>query len=143
MPPGLVLNLIRGFDVIALITLPLLVGWSPLISLAIAAIAYMVLRSGGFNTQELMERNEEAKREMESIRAGQGTGTREKITYTRNQRTLAPLADAWTHPHLQPCPGRARTDPTGCLLALHEIHQHGVMANLSRVLDRTVRLGAG
>ena len=87
MPPGLVLNLIRGFDVIALITLPLLVGWSPLISLAIAAIAYMVLRSGGFNTQELMERNEEAKREMESIRAGQGTGTREKITYTRNQRT--------------------------------------------------------
>ena len=87
MPPGLVLNLIRGFDVIALITLPLLVGWSPLISLAIAAIAYMVLRSGGFNTQELMERNEEAKREMESMRAGQGTGTREKITYTRNQRT--------------------------------------------------------
>ena len=55
--------------------------------MAIAAIAYMVLRSGGFNTQELMERNEEAKREMESIRAGQGTGTREKITYTRNQRT--------------------------------------------------------
>ena len=74
-------------DVIALITLPLLVGWSPLISLAIAAIAYMVLRSGGFNTQELMERNAEAKRESESIRAGQGTGTREKITYTRNQRT--------------------------------------------------------
>lgn len=87
MPPGLALNLIRGFDVIALITLPLLVGWSPLISLAIAAIAYMVLRSGGFNTQELMERNEEAKRELEAIRAGQTTGAREKITYTRSQRS--------------------------------------------------------
>ena len=48
----------------------------------------MVLRSGGFNTQDLMERNAEAKKELEAMRAGQtpGGGTREKITYTRGQR---------------------------------------------------------
>lgn len=89
LPPGLAFNLVRGFDVIALITLPLLVGWSPLVSLAIAAICYLVLRGGGINTQEMMERNEEAKRELEAARAGRTTGTREKITYTRNQRNPA------------------------------------------------------
>lgn len=88
MPPGLAFNLVRGFDVIALITLPLLIGWPPYVSIAIAAIAYMVLRSGGLNTQELMERNEEAKRELAAIKSGQGAGagTGEKITYTRSQR---------------------------------------------------------
>ncbi len=88
MPPGLAFNVIRGFDVIALITLPLLIGWSPLVSVAIASIAFMVLRSGGFNTQDLMERNAEAKKELEAMRAGQTPdgGTREKITYTRGQR---------------------------------------------------------
>ncbi|MGB3955086.1 MAG: DUF6297 family protein [Brooklawnia sp.] len=87
LPPGLAFNLVRGFDVIALITLPLLVGWSPLVSLAIAAICYLVLRGGGINTQEMMERNEEAKRELEAARAGRPAGaSREKITYTRGQR---------------------------------------------------------
>ncbi|MGI5951618.1 MAG: DUF6297 family protein [Brooklawnia sp.] len=87
MPPSLAFNLVRGFDVIALITLPLLIGWPPMISLVIAAIAYMVLRSGGFNTQEMMDRNEEAKRELEVMK-GQGQGrSREKITYTRGQGT--------------------------------------------------------
>lgn len=87
MPPGLALNLVRGFDVIALITLPLLVGWPAIISMAIAFVAYLILRSGGFNAQEMMEKNEEAKRDLEAMKAGQSTGgrSREKISYTRGQ----------------------------------------------------------
>lgn len=89
MPPGLAFNLIRGFDVIALITLPLLIGWPAYISVAIAAIVYMVLRSGGFNAQEMMERQEDAKKELEAMRAQQSGGGRstQKITYTRGQGT--------------------------------------------------------
>lgn len=91
MPPGLMFNLIRGFDMVALITLPLLVGWSPLISVAIATICYMVLRTGGFNAQEMMERNEEARKELEAMRSGGGSAasSREKISYTRSQRPPA------------------------------------------------------
>jgi hypothetical protein len=87
MPPGLAFNIIRGFDVIALITLPLLIGWPAYVSVGIAAVCYMVLRSGGFNTQEMMERNEEAKREIEAARAAKSApdSGRDKITYTRNQ----------------------------------------------------------
>ena len=91
LPPGLMFNLIRGFDMVALITLPLLVGWSPLISVAIATICYMVLRTGGFNAQEMMERNEEARKELEAMRSGGGSAasSREKISYTRSQRPPA------------------------------------------------------
>lgn len=84
MPPGLMFNLVRGFDVIALITLPVLVGWSPWISIAIALISYLVLRAGGINTQDLMEQNEEAQRKLAAARdGGSPGGPREKITYTR------------------------------------------------------------
>lgn len=88
MPPGLAFNLIRGFDMVAFITLPLLVGWSPVVSLGIATICYLVLRSGGINTQDLMERQEEAQRELSALRSGQSapTPSGEKIGYTRTRR---------------------------------------------------------
>lgn len=87
LPPGLMFNLVRGFDVIALITLPVLFGWSPMISIVIAIICYMVLRSGGINTQDLMEQNEEAQRQLAAAKKGSGvSGQREKITYTRSKR---------------------------------------------------------
>lgn len=87
LPPGLMFNLVRGFDVIALITLPVLFGWSPMISIVIAIICYMVLRSGGINTQDLMEQNEEAQRQaLAAAKKGGGvSGQREKITYTRSK----------------------------------------------------------
>jgi len=73
--------------VIALITLPVLFGWSPMISIVIAIICYMVLRSGGINTQDLMEQNEEAQRQLAAAKKGGGvSGQREKITYTRSKR---------------------------------------------------------
>lgn len=43
IPPGLVIGLIRGFDMALLITAPLLLGLSPVISLVIAAIVAIVL----------------------------------------------------------------------------------------------------
>ncbi|WP_344263048.1 DUF6297 family protein [Brooklawnia cerclae] len=85
LPPGLAFNLVRGFDVIALISLPLIVGWSPLVSIAIAAVCYFVLRSGGINTQDLMERNEEAQKELATMRSGQAK-PREKIVVERSRR---------------------------------------------------------
>jgi hypothetical protein len=42
-PPGLVTNLFRGFDVCLLTTAPMLLGLSPMWSLAIASIAAMIL----------------------------------------------------------------------------------------------------
>jgi hypothetical protein len=42
-PPGLMTNLFRGFDVVLLITFPLLLGGSPLWSFGIAGIAALVL----------------------------------------------------------------------------------------------------
>jgi hypothetical protein len=42
-PPGLMTNLFRGFDVALLVTFPMLLGGSPFWSLAIAAIAALVL----------------------------------------------------------------------------------------------------
>jgi hypothetical protein len=42
-PPGLVTNLFRGFDVALLTTAPMLLGFSPFWSLAIAAIAAAIL----------------------------------------------------------------------------------------------------
>jgi hypothetical protein len=43
IPPGLVIGLIRGFDMCLLITAPLLLGMSPVVSLVIAAIVAVVL----------------------------------------------------------------------------------------------------
>ncbi|WIY83117.1 DUF6297 family protein [Propionimicrobium sp. PCR01-08-3] len=85
LPPGLMFNLLRGFDVIALITLPLLFNWSPWISVIIAVICYQVLRSGGINTQDLMEQNAEAQRELAAAKGG-ASGSKEKISYTRTPR---------------------------------------------------------
>ncbi|EPH07206.1 hypothetical protein HMPREF1531_00259 [Propionibacterium sp. oral taxon 192 str. F0372] len=86
MPPGLMFNMFRGIDMVAIITLPLIIGWSPLISVAIAVIAYLVLRSGqlNLNAEELMERNLEARQELAALRS-QSSG-KQKITYTRTRR---------------------------------------------------------
>jgi hypothetical protein len=45
IPPGLIIGLIRGFDMALLITAPLLLGLSPVISLVIAVIVAFVLLS--------------------------------------------------------------------------------------------------
>lgn len=68
MPPGLIFNLIRGFDMIAIISLPAILGGSPWWSVAIAAICFMFLRMGGIDQQELMAQQEEQKKQLAEMR---------------------------------------------------------------------------
>lgn len=49
LPPGLIANLFRGFDICLLVTAPMLLGFNAVWSLAIAAIAAMIL----FNATDL------------------------------------------------------------------------------------------
>ncbi len=58
LPPGMMFSVIRGIDMVVLVTLPIVFGWPPWISLAIAAIAFMFLRSG-MDREALMEQQAE------------------------------------------------------------------------------------
>lgn len=73
MPPGLMFSLVRGFDMVALITLPVVLKWPTWVSLVIATIAFMLLRSG-LDRETLMEQQEEQKRLMEEERAKRNGG---------------------------------------------------------------------
>ena len=86
MPPGLMFSLLRGFDIVALVTLPIVFGWSAWISLIIAAIAFGLLRSG-LDKDSLMEQQEEQKRALEEERAKRdGTGSsKQKIQVQRKR----------------------------------------------------------
>ena len=86
MPPGLMFSLLRGFDMVALVTLPIAFGWTPWISLVIAAIAFGFLRSG-LDKESMMEQQEELKRQQEEEkqrRAGTLPG-KEKIRVQRKR----------------------------------------------------------
>jgi hypothetical protein len=67
MPPGMMGNLIKGIDIVALVTLPILFGWSYWISIVIAGIAFFVLR-GSFSTDSMREMQEEQKRTVEAAK---------------------------------------------------------------------------
>jgi len=90
LPPGLLFNLFRGFDVIAVIMFPLVMGWSwgHWASLILAAIIFLVLRSGGLNMDDMAERQEEARRELAEARAQARGGVKpgEKKQVTRSGR---------------------------------------------------------
>ena len=62
-------SFIRGIDIVALITLPLVLGWPSWISLGIATVTWLVLRSG-FDQQALMDEREEQQRLLEEQRSG-------------------------------------------------------------------------
>lgn len=64
MPPGLMFSLLRGIDMVALVTLPIVLGWPVWISLVVALIAFTILRSG-LDRDQLMEQQEEQKRQLE------------------------------------------------------------------------------
>lgn len=87
MPPGLMFNLVRGLDMVALITIWIVLGLSPWISIVAGVIAFSVLRMGGLNQQELQERQEEAKRELAEQRSGArgGRGSTERKVITRKR----------------------------------------------------------
>ncbi|MDO5066511.1 MAG: DUF6297 family protein [Propionibacteriaceae bacterium] len=68
VPPGLMFSLIKGIDVVTVVTLPLVLGWPSWISLAIALIAFGMLRSG-LDQQALLEQQEEQRRLLEEEKA--------------------------------------------------------------------------
>lgn len=63
MPPTLLFNLFRGIDMVALVTAPLILGFAPYWSLAIAVVVFVALR-GSFNMEDLRAEQESAKREL-------------------------------------------------------------------------------
>jgi hypothetical protein len=64
LPPGLVTNLFRGFDVCLLATAPMLLGFSPLWSLAIEAITAVVLFNS-FDADSMRARQQDAQRQLD------------------------------------------------------------------------------
>ncbi|MGV8849000.1 MAG: DUF6297 family protein [Propionibacteriaceae bacterium] len=68
MPPGMMGNLIKGIDIVALVTLPILFGWTYWISVVIAGIAFFVLR-GSFSTDSMREAQEEQQRTVAAAKA--------------------------------------------------------------------------
>lgn len=68
LPPGMLMNLVRGFEVVLLITAPLVFGGHWLISTVIAAIAYWFVM-GNFDMEALQEQRAEQQKELEAARA--------------------------------------------------------------------------
>lgn len=68
MPPGIMFNMVRGLDMVAVVTFPLIFNWSPWISLVIAFIAWTLLRQGGLNQQEMLEASQESRKELAAMR---------------------------------------------------------------------------
>jgi hypothetical protein len=73
MPPGMIGNLIKGLDIVALVSLPLLFGWSYWISVIIAGISFFIL-SGSMNMTDLSAAQEEQKRNLEEAKAQAAAG---------------------------------------------------------------------
>ncbi|MFV0430019.1 MAG: DUF6297 family protein [Arachnia sp.] len=84
MPPGMMFSALRGIDMVALVTLPIVFGLPPWVSLVIGVIAFGILRSG-MDRDTLMEQSEEQRKELERARAQSqgGGGTKEKIKVQR------------------------------------------------------------
>ena len=82
MPPGLMFSMIRGFDMIALVTFPLLFGLPAWVSLVIAAIAFYFL-SSGLDQEALMEQSKEQQRLLEEQRSQR---PKERIKIRRGER---------------------------------------------------------
>lgn len=90
LPPGLLFNLFRGFDVIAVIMFPLVMGWGwgHWASVVLALIIFLVLRSGGIDMESMQEQQEQARKELAEARAQARGGVKpgEKKQVTRSGR---------------------------------------------------------
>ncbi|MHA6512473.1 DUF6297 family protein [Tessaracoccus sp. Z1128] len=87
MPPGLLFSLLRGVDIVVLVTLPIVFNWPVWVSLIIALIAFMLLRSG-LDRDTLMDQQAEQKRllEEEKTRRSGGPGSpKQKIQVPRKR----------------------------------------------------------
>jgi len=73
LPPGLMFNLFKGLDVAVVVTGPLLLGWSPWVSVAIGTVVVYLL-SGSFDMREAQQMQAELKKERERAQMGGGPG---------------------------------------------------------------------
>lgn len=85
VPPTLIFNLFRGFDIVALVTAPVMLGGSPLWSIGLALVAFTALR-GTFNMDELKAQQEQLNREAEEIKARRDGASGTKIKVPRPGR---------------------------------------------------------
>lgn len=68
MPPALMMNMFAGFDVVLLVTVPMVFNLPWLVSAAIAVIAFFLVQ-GHFNMDRLQEQQEEQRKEYEKAKA--------------------------------------------------------------------------
>ena len=98
VPPSLMFNMVRGLDMVVLVTFPLVMNWSPIVSAVIAVVVWVILRSGAsLNQEELMEAQAESRRELEQARGqargGQAPRTKRVVSRsTPTGRTRPPLS---------------------------------------------------
>ena len=76
-PPGLVTNLFRGFDVCLLTTAPMVFGFSPMWSLAIAAIAALLLLNS-LDAEALRAKQAEQQRQLEAEKKKREAAAKQK-----------------------------------------------------------------
>lgn len=67
LPPGLIGNMVRGFDMVALVTAPIVFGLPWLVSMVIAAVCYW-FALGNFDLEKLQEQQAEQKKLLEEER---------------------------------------------------------------------------
>lgn len=87
LPPGMMFSVIRGIDMVALVTLPIVFGWPAWISLAIAGIAFAFLRSG-MDREAMMEQQAEQQKTLAAEKAKRKSGAAaggDKITVQRRR----------------------------------------------------------
>ena len=74
LPPTLIFNLVRGFDMVALITAPLILGAPAYWSAGIAVVVFLLLRSP-INMEDMQAEQEAARRELAAAKAGSKAGS--------------------------------------------------------------------
>lgn len=87
VPPGMMFSLFRGIDMVALITLPVVLGLPRWVGFLIALIVFSLLRSG-LDREAMLEQQEEQRRLLEQERAKRrgGASATGKIKVQRNTR---------------------------------------------------------
>lgn len=87
LPPGLVANLFRGFDMVAIVTLPLVFGLSYWFSVVLGFFVFMAMR-GSMNPDELKAAQEQQRKELERQKAERQAQleAKQKIKVTRSRR---------------------------------------------------------
>ncbi|MDR0960223.1 MAG: DUF6297 family protein [Propionibacteriaceae bacterium] len=86
MPPSLLFNLFRGFDIAFLVTGPLLIGLSPTFSVIIAIICAFAL-SGRFGKDEMERAQAEAQKERDRMKSSGGSASPFSAAYSAGKKS--------------------------------------------------------